>query len=98
VVHEPSRQLFASDDRASFEPVTQRFRVSARKKLHQEPMPARVSAHRHYRRAPVVTMRVGADNWRTNSARTGAATMPVGAVAGLASVALFVGIHCFLDQ
>ena len=34
---------------ASFEPVTQVFRVSARKKLRQEPMLARVSAHRHYR-------------------------------------------------
>ena len=36
---------------ASFEPVTQVFRVRARKKLRQEPMLARVSAHRHYRSA-----------------------------------------------
>ena len=36
-------------------------------------MLARVSAHRHYRYAPVVTMRIGADGWRRNSGKIGAA-------------------------
>jgi hypothetical protein len=57
---------------ASFEAVTQVFRVRALKKLRQEPMLARVSAHRHYPFARVVTMRVGADGWRRNSRNTGA--------------------------
>ena len=35
-------------------------------------MLARVSAHRHYRYAPVVTMRIGAGDWRTYSGRVGA--------------------------
>ena len=43
---------------------------------------------------PVVTMRVGADNWRTNSGKAGAAIMPVRVVADLGSDAQFVGIHC----
>ena len=39
-------------------------------------------------------MRVGADGWRTNSGNADAAIMPVGVVAGLVLVELFVGIHC----
>jgi hypothetical protein len=61
-------------------------------------MLARVSAHRHYRYAPVVTMRVGADNWCTSLGMTGAAAFPVGAVAGLALDAPLVRIHCSIDS
>ena len=39
----------APDDSARIESVTQVFRVLELKKLRQEPMLARVSAHRHYR-------------------------------------------------
>jgi hypothetical protein len=54
-------------------------------------MLARVPAHRHYRHAQVVTMRVGADHWRAISGKVGAAFMPAGAVTGLALDALLVG-------
>jgi len=64
-------------------------------KLRQKPISARAYAHRHWPGAPV-TMRDCADNWRTNSEKAGAAIMPVGVVAGLPSVALFVGIRCSL--
>ena len=59
-------------------------------KIALRPSAGVVFAHRHYRFAPVVTMRVGADRWRTNAEK-------IGAGIGVAGAAISSGVKLRLS-